>query len=898
MNRVPLIKSNKFAALLAIAAAAPLVQAGETGYSSSGSYYYDSSSMSGESARREEQAREAWRILEEGRQSYRKGKYAKALEQYREAWDLLPKAPATVQQQQFIIQCIGDASIATAMEYAKVGRYDDAEQLLLDVLSRDPNNKRAKLELQRLNDPIRNSPALTPEHVKDVEEVNRLLALGESHYQLAKYDEAVKTFQRVIAIDPYNAAARRGQTKAHEARSRYYRVAHDEYRAKALAEVDKAWEVHVPEAAPDVTFGVGQQGNVRTESQIRNGEALDALRISQVIFDDTPLDEALETLRAESRKQGLNLNFVYEPPVAAPMAAAPVADESGEENFDEEGGEDAAPAPAPVVQTVAEPRIRMINVTGVNGRYLLDLICDQSNCSYRIDDNAIIINQKGATQTMDTRRFHVNTGFFESADGDDESSDEDFGGEGGGSKSKRINAEKGLEAHGITFPAGAKASYSKSTGILTVTNTPDNLADVAEAVQDYFSTNPNKMYKVQAKFVEITQTNEEELGFDWVINPFSVSNSGEAYLGGVNGTGSAPNRTYENFVTNGGNAFASNYNGSGSWPVSSTGSTATSTITQGLVTGGLRSGTGATSGNVLNNLLEVGSTHGASAGTPAPGIMSLTGIFDSGSFQMIMRGLSQKKGVDVMSAPTLVARSEELAFTPDPHELASDQTADDGAAKIEVVRRFFYPIEYTEPELQESSNSTYGSSSSSLPIATPSTPSAWATEDVGITFRFKIAADEQDPSVIKFERFELRVVDFDGFINYGSPITSAIANENEIQNVQITENRIDMPIFSRRYINSNPTVADGHTIAIGGLIEDNVQKVEDRVPILGDLPLIGTLFTSNVESHVRKNLVIFVTAETITPAGAPIRQSGNNAGAMPAAGGTTPELFPSEGLNL
>ena len=55
---------------------------------------------------------------------------------------------------------------------------------------------------------------------------------------------------------------------------------------------------------------------------------------------------------------------------------------------------------------------------------------------------------------------------------------------------------------------------------------------------------------------------------------------------------------------------------------------------------------------------------------PAPGIMSLTGIYDEGAFQMLMRGLSQKKGSDVLTAPSVTAKSGETA-------------------KIEIIREFW-----------------------------------------------------------------------------------------------------------------------------------------------------------------------------------------------------------------
>jgi general secretion pathway protein D len=104
-----------------------------------------------------------------------------------------------------------------------------------------------------------------------------------------------------------------------------------------------------------------------------------------------------------------------------------------------------------------------------------------------------------------------------------------------------------------------------------------------------------------------------------------------------------------------------------------------------------------------------------------------------------------------------------------------------------------------------------------------------------------------------------------------------------------------MPIFSRRYINSNPCVYDGHTIAIGGMIQDEVQKVEDKVPVFGDLPLIGRLFRSNAESHIRKNLMVFVTADVIDPFGKPMRK--RDTGTTTAgANNSVPGLFPDDGL--
>ena len=67
------------------------------------------------------------------------------------------------------------------------------------------------------------------------------------------------------------------------------------------------------------------------------------------------------------------------------------------------------------------------------------------------------------------------------------------------------------------------------------------------------------------------------------------------------------------------------------------------------------------------------------------------------------------------------------------------------------------------------------------------------------------------------------------------------------------------------------SVYDGSTVVLGGLIREDVQKVEDKTPILGDIPIIGRLFRSSVDQHIKRNLVIFVSARLINAAGEPVR---------------------------
>ena len=123
-----------------------------------------------------------------------------------------------------------------------------------------------------------------------------------------------------------------------------------------------------------------------------------------------------------------------------------------------------------------------------------------------------------------------------------------------------------------------------------------------------------------------------------------------------------------------------------------------------------------------------------------------------------------------------------------------------------------------------------------------------------------------------------QVVEFEGFINYGSPINAVGVSTVSTRGIQtsvpvlLTENVINQPVFSTRKVTTSVSVYDGQTVVLGGLMREDVQKTEDKVPIIGDIPLIGRAFRSNTEQHTKKNLVIFVTAKIITPAGIPLNE--------------------------
>ncbi|MGB5722848.1 MAG: type II secretion system secretin GspD [Parasphingorhabdus sp.] len=65
-------------------------------------------------------------------------------------------------------------------------------------------------------------------------------------------------------------------------------------------------------------------------------------------------------------------------------------------------------------------------------------------------------------------------------------------------------------------------------------------------------------------------------------------------------------------------------------------------------------------------------------------------------------------------------------------------------------------------------------------------------------------------------------------------------------------------IINKREINTTVTVGDGEIIALGGLLDDNERRTIQKVPFLGDIPILGELFKSRGKSRVKTNLMVFI----------------------------------------
>jgi general secretion pathway protein D len=186
--------------------------------------------------------------------------------------------------------------------------------------------------------------------------------------------------------------------------------------------------------------------------------------------------------------------------------------------------------------------------------------------------------------------------------------------------------------------------------------------------------------------------------------------------------------------------------------------------------------------------------------------------------------------------------------------------ADGKQSKIVISRRMYYPTQYTQPTVP---NNDQGVGAGFI---LPSNPTSFESRDLGTTLEVK-GESTSIPKAVDLDFTNLLVEDFEGFVDYGVLIAAAPLDPTTSYNTTVGTAPYLVPIFSKKSLQSRVRLIDGQTVGMGGLISDVVQLVDDKVPMLGDIPMLGRLFRSEASQKIKSNLVIFCTMRIINPDG-------------------------------
>ncbi len=751
--------------------------------------------------------------LEQADQLLRNNQSGEAMVRYEEVFLAIPEQPLTKKFRAIALEGYLRAGLIRARELLNAGDYTAATNIL-DKLD-SPNVAKGDRGIRELRalmaDPDRFPPALTPEHIRKVSEVKRLLILAASQHETGMYDKALDSYEEVLHLDPANTAARRGMERVEAERTRYFETAKDHQRSRMLNGINELWENKLGPSANELKSLAGNPGDGAGSLSAKSGKEnlvakLRDLKIQRIDFTGATLEEVIEYLRVRSRDvdpDQRGIDFVMSVPTDTPKRSI---------------------------------SLNLIDVPIVE---VLRYATEVAGVGYRVEEFAVrIVSLTDTNTTLISKTYRVPPDFIATAAVDPASAAapaDPFAQPGAAATAtgliRRMGVKEFLESRGITFPEGSGASYNPVTNMLIVRNTASNLESVDAVVDQALSTAP-RMAVIEVKIMEINSTKLDEMGFDWLLGGFG---------GRISTGGGTPGNQQTSTFTN--DEFPS-FNGLNNNEL-------------GPVTAGLRSSPDLNSSLTIEDVL-FGAVRNESA--RSPGIFSLAGVLSEPQFSVVWRGLDQKTGVDLISKPSVVTKGGQKASIEIVREFIYPTEFDPPQIPTNVgstTQVFINGVLQPSPPLGP------------IPV-TPTTPTAFETRRIGMILDVEPVISEDARSVDLTITPEF--TEFIGFVNYGSPINSVTQSTNDdgsltATSIALTPNTILQPIFSTKKINTAVKVYDGATVVLGGLITDNSIMIDDRVPVIGNLPVVGKLFQSKVKQRRMKNMIMFVTVKVIDPAG-------------------------------
>jgi general secretion pathway protein D len=465
----------------------------------------------------------------------------------------------------------------------------------------------------------------------------------------------------------------------------------------------------------------------------------------------------------------------------------------------------------------------------------LDYLCKRVGYSFSVSPSGIVEVRKDAGDgLLDTQFFELTqaavvkmTGQGLNTTAPGGAAANPFGGAGGAAGPAEGNPQENaiksfLTRSGVPFEPPATLSFDGTR--LIVTQSPKNLDRVKNIIRRYSDI---KQVHIEAKFIEVEQKALNELGVNWTLEPTAGGN------GNVN---AASNLRSINRV------FAQNNTAPKNLTINSQITTGTPPVT--------------TNNTQTFPNLAPSFPGGMNLGSIANTYSGTVSVLGQETLSVAIRAIEETAGSDLMSSPSLTV-------------------LDGKTAVIKVAQLLRYPQAYGDIQSnvgQGGGGGALGAANTSVAI-TAGTPQDFTVQEVGVTLEVTptVAADDSIALNLK-----PKVTEFEGFVEYGGTSVALTGG------VTVTvPSGFFQPIFSTREVTTDVTVFDGATVVIGGLTREEVKTVDDKVPVLGSIPIIGAAFRSSGKSVQKRSLMVFVTANLVSPGGATLRSThpGMRAGA-------------------
>ena len=478
----------------------------------------------------------------------------------------------------------------------------------------------------------------------------------------------------------------------------------------------------------------------------------------------------------------------------------------------------------------------------------IDLITKQVNFTYTINSGIIEIRPDSGSNDLETEFFPLSSaaetkmtgiGTGAPASSTPGATASPFGGATAGAGATDVNPRNEgiknfLTRSGVSFEVtGAVLNYDGTT--LIVTQNRKNLERIRNILRRYSDI---KQVHIESKFIEVSESSLNELSTNLRLSKT---------VGGVQTIRAQTNLRSVNDVF--GSATVSNPG-----TIAVAGVPGPITIIDGVPYAAIGDSSNTPIANNPPNFPSGNfggrePTFGGAAGWngAAGSYNGMIGTIGSYDLSIFLKAIEQSSGSDLMSAPSLTVLDGKTAI-------------------IKIAQLLRYPQSYgdTQSNVGSSGGNQNGGGSAGVTI-TAGTPQDFTVQEVGVTLEVTPTVGADDSIALNLKP---KVTEFEGFVEYGG--TSVAISSGTTVTIP---SGFFQPIFTTREVSTDVTVFDGATVVIGGLTREEVKTVNDKVPVLGDIPLIGAAFRSSGKSTIKKNLTVFVTANLVSPGGATLRSS-------------------------
>ena len=764
--------------------------------------------------------------LAQGNAALLMGNWSKAIEKFKETLKFLVENDTTLPARKDAEKGLGEAYYRLSLEQQVNGNLTEAEKSARESHHfGHPKAEKLLADIQNLraNPPPPPPPKHElrwnqPEYKVQEADIHDRMKIAKEFYATEEFAKSREQVELILRDYPWCEDAVNLLRKVSIAEHKYVDNERVTAREEMIKDVTKAWASRTygkdySKGKINVSNGPSDPKDGNTSTEMKILQKMKDITIPEIDFRQANITDVVTFLSEASREFDRQDIPVEERGINIVLNLGGTAGPSTATATPAADGAASAFEEATPASTESTGDVPPLSI---NSRYLtllnaLDMIMDLAGLKYRIRDNVVMIMKEDAPEgKLIHRMYNVLPSIVERIP-----------------QLPAADAAGGGDAFGTKLQAGTSTEttdWKKFFGDLGVPwpdgSTVQHMPSIGKLV--VLNTEKNlatlesvlavlnvtpKQVEIEVRFVEVMQSDLDSLGLEWTLND-------DWEIADMKADASLPAAARRRIS---------------------------------MKSGSINSGF-----NYLNNNTAEAINNGAAV---ADNLATFTSILTNPELSVVLHMLSNRQNTDLLSAPKVVSQAG-------------------SKATIKVVTEYIYPTEYDVEMLESSSGNNDNGNNATTYSGAVVEPQSFQMREVGVILEVTPEVTP-DGSMINLT-LAPSVVSEPTWKNYGStyPVSTATGTDllgNQTYQTEYVQLPMEQPFFPVRSVATSVQIYNGATVVMGGMITEARYTNEDKIPFLGDIPLLGQLFRYKYEQSEKRNLLLFVTARLVDPAGREVK---------------------------